>query len=47
VGPAFNGWSFEEADLAQNKTKLPENQDIESNLWSQFRPYGPKIGRKW
>ncbi len=28
-GPAFGGWSFEEADLAQNDFKLPENQEME------------------
>jgi len=37
---------LKEANLAQNDFKLPENQEIEINLWSRFRPGGPKIGHK-
>jgi hypothetical protein len=36
--------SSEEAELAQNEFKLPENQGSETNLWSHFRPAGLKIG---
>ena len=45
--PALGGRSSREADLAENKIKLPENQENGRNLSTRFRPVGPKSGHRW
>jgi hypothetical protein len=42
--PALSDWSSNEADLAQNEFKLPENQQNESIFGTRFRSSGLKIG---